>query len=144
MTHKITPQEKVRHIRLFLKELYKFSLDDPKILEDISYFFINLPTANRVTPFNRLTEDDPWILELFKTYKPSILKRLYLADWEFVKVISYQQFFVEHINMMDMYYTTYPHILWDDIIYTEMYVPRILKKFDCQKHLYLRKSKHWI
>jgi len=141
MIQKITPHERVKHIRLFLQQLYIFSQSNPDILDDIGYFFINLPTTTKVTPFHRINEDDPWILKLFDRYKDTIAKRLYLADWEFVKLISYQQFFVEHLNMVDIQYQTYYNILWNDTLYTDMYVPRILKKFECQKHLYLRK---WI
>jgi hypothetical protein len=141
MTQKITPQDKVQNIRLFLQQLYIFSQSHPEILDDIEYFFINLPTTTKVTPFHRIKEGDPWILKLFDRYKNTLLKRLYLADWEFVKLISYQQFFVEHLNMVDIHYQTHYNILWNDILYTDMYVPRILKKFECQRHLYLRK---WI
>lgn len=141
MTQKITPQERVQKIRLFVQQLEVFSQSHPEILDDLEYFFINLPTTTRVTPFHRMQEDDPWILKLFDRYKSTLLKRLYLADWEFVKLISYQQFFVEHLNMVDTHYQTYYNILWNDVLYTEMYVPRILKKFECQRHLYLRK---WI
>ncbi len=141
MIQKIQPKDKVRHIRLFLKELYKFSKMHPQIIQELEYLFINLPPTTITTPFHRLVEEDEWILKLFEIYKNTILKRLYLIDWEFVNVISYQQFFAEHINMVDISYKIYYNILWDDILYTQMYVPRILKKFECQKHLYLRK---WI
>lgn len=141
MTQHITPAEKVSHIRLFARELAKFYEQHPAIIKDLEYFIVNLPTTTRVTPFHRLVEDDKWILKLFEKCRDTLLKRLYLADWEFVNVISYQQFFIEHLNIVDIHYQTSYNILWDDIIYTPMYVPRILKKYECQKHLYLRKGR---
>lgn len=54
----ITPAEKVNHIRLFARELAKFSEQHPAILNDLEYFIVNLPTTTRLTPFHRLVEED--------------------------------------------------------------------------------------
>ena len=48
----MTPAIRTQHIRLFLQQLYIFSQSHPEILEDIEYFFINLPTTTKVTPFH--------------------------------------------------------------------------------------------
>jgi len=63
-----------------------------------------------------------------------------MADWTFVKVISYEQFFAEHLNMVDTYYDTIYNMLWDDIIFTDFYIPIWMKLFNVQKHLYLKKQ----
>ena len=34
------------------------------------------------------------------------MKKIYLLEWEFVKVISYDAFFIEHLNRLDDYYDT--------------------------------------
>ena len=74
----------------------------------------------------------------------AIMKKIYLLDWEFVKVISYDAFFIEHLNRLDDHYDTVYNILWNDIIYTEFFVPSFMVKFKCQHHLYLKKEQESI
>jgi len=55
----MTPAIRTQHIRLFVQQLEVFSQSHPEILDDLKYFFINLPTTTKVTPFHRMDEEDP-------------------------------------------------------------------------------------
>ena len=133
------PKEKVEHIRKFCIALEKFEEKNPGFCEDMDYFFINLPPCDTITPFHRLVETDTRILNLLKRQWKALLKKLYLTDWTFVKVISFESFFVEHLNIVDTKYETLYNLLWEDILYTEMLIPSVLKMFDRQTHFYLKK-----
>lgn len=136
----MTPQEKITHIRKFCMELYKMHEEYPDILKEIWYYFTMLPHAHRRTPFFRIKwEEDFRIKFVCDKFGKHTLKKMYLDEWEFVKGISYKSFFIEHINIVDEHYETIYNILWDDILFTDILVPKLLIKQKCQRHLYLKK-----
>lgn len=135
----MTPKERLEAIRKFVIEIYEFDVEHKWFIMDNIFFIKNLPTMKTTTPFNRYTEEDPRILSFINTYGKAIMSRLYLWEWSFVKSISYKHFFIEHLNMVDSEYDTIYNILWDDVLFTKIYVPIALKKYECQHHLYLKK-----
>ena len=105
------PNEKIEHIRKFCIALEKFEEKNPGFFQEIEYFFVNLPPCTIVTPFHRRKEKDPRILKLIDKKGKAILKKLYLTDWDFVKAISFEAIFVEHLNIVDTSYETIYNLL---------------------------------
>lgn len=139
----MTPREKIQHMLIFCNELVAF-IETHDF--DIKPFLKSLPITNTITPFHReqAIMNEECIQKLLKIWWRTIMKRLYLTDWEFVKVISYKSVFIEHLNIVDKYYDTLYNILWDDINYHEFYIPVQFIKHKCQKHLYLKRPKESI
>jgi hypothetical protein len=108
---KIKPSEKVKAITEFVIQIELFDQKNPGFIKHMNYLFKNLPKCTRVTPFHRIEITDDRIHNFIKKTSKAILSRLYMAEWCFVKVISYEHFFVEHIKMVDSSYDTIYNIL---------------------------------
>lgn len=131
--------KKTDHVILFCEKLLAFMDRYPYDFD--TYMFHAFPSPRMITPFSRDDRlNNPVVQEMRNRFGKAIMKKIYLLDWEFVNVISYDSFFIEHLNIVDNYYDTIYNILWEDIIYTPFYVPTFMVKFKTQKHLYLRKK----
>lgn len=135
--------KKVDHVLLFCEKMLAFEKVHPEIFS--MYILRKIPSATYKTPFDRDARlNNPVVQEMREKYWKAIMKKMYMLDWEFVKVISYDSIFIEYLNIVDDVYDTVYNILWDDIIYTEFMVPKFMVKYNCQKHLYLKKKQEII
>lgn len=135
--------KKIDHVLLFCEKMLDFEKRHPVIFS--MYILKKIPRALYKTPFDRDARlNNPVVQEMREKYWKAIMKKMYMLDWEFVKVISYDSIFIEYLNIVDDAYETVYNILWDDIIYTEFMIPKFMVKYNCQKHLYLKKKEEVI
>ena len=108
------PREKVEHIRTFARELIKFDEKHPGFLDRELYGYLkHMSYSKYMNPFNRLPieEEDECIQKLFIKSSKTILRRMYASEFVFVKYISWEHFFIEHTDKLDIKYETLYHIL---------------------------------
>lgn len=131
--------KKVDHVLLFCEKMLDFEKRHSEFFS--MSIFKKIPKATCKTPFDRDARlNNLCVQEMRTRFWKAIMKKMYMLDWEFVKIISYDSVFIERLNIVDEHYDTVYNILWDDIIYTEFMVPKFMVKFNCQRHLYLKKK----
>lgn len=135
--------KKIDHVLLFCEKMLDFEKRHPGELP--LHAFESIPSAAYLTPFDRDARlNNPVVQEMRERFWKAIMKKIYLVEWEFVKIISYDAVFIEHLKIVDDRYDTLYNILWDDVLYTEFMVPTFMIKAKCQRHLYLKKEKETI